>query len=139
MKVQPNSTTKKASRLRGSVLWLWPVLVLFVFAQAGQPGPHGGFAQSASPQQAAALQDTAKSAQTTSAQAPAPERQTKQEIQASTTDERKKQIADESANLLSLANSLKAEMDKTTKDMLSVTVVRKADEIERLAHKMRTK
>ena len=53
--------------------------------------------------------------------------------------QRKKQIADESASLLSLANSLKAEVDKSTKDTLSVTVVRKAGEIEQLAHKMRTK
>jgi hypothetical protein len=40
---------------------------------------------------------------------------------------------------MGLANSLKAEIDKTTKDTLSVTVVRKADEIEHLAHKMRSK
>jgi hypothetical protein len=38
-----------------------------------------------------------------------------------------------------LANSLKAEMDKTTRDTLSVAVIRRAGEIEQLAHKMRTK
>jgi len=37
-----------------------------------------------------------------------------------------------------MANDLKTEVDKSTKDMLSVTVVRKADEIEKLAHKVRT-
>jgi hypothetical protein len=51
--------------------------------------------------------------------------------------ERKKQIADESARLLKLATDLKAEVDKTTKDTLSITVVRKADEIEKLAHSVK--
>lgn len=37
-----------------------------------------------------------------------------------------------------MATDLKAEVDKSTKDMLSVTVVRKATAIEQLAHKVRT-
>jgi hypothetical protein len=53
--------------------------------------------------------------------------------------ERRKQIAEDSAQLLKLATDLKAEVDKTTKDMLSLTVIRKADEIERLAHNMKEK
>jgi hypothetical protein len=51
--------------------------------------------------------------------------------------ERKRQIADESANLLKLANDLKAEVDKTTKDTLSLNVIRKADQIEKLAHNVK--
>jgi hypothetical protein len=50
---------------------------------------------------------------------------------------RKRQIADESAKLLKLATELKAEVDKTTKDTLSLAVVRKADEIEKLAHSVK--
>ena len=46
---------------------------------------------------------------------------------------RKKQIADESSQLLAMALSLKAEVDKTNKDTLSLKVIRKADQIERLA------
>jgi hypothetical protein len=53
--------------------------------------------------------------------------------------ERKKQIADDSAKLLKLANDLKAEIDKTSKDTLSLNVIRKADEIERLAHSVKEK
>jgi len=53
--------------------------------------------------------------------------------------ERKKQIADDSAKLLKLATDLKAEVDKTTKDTLSITVIRKADEIEKLAHTVKEK
>jgi hypothetical protein len=52
---------------------------------------------------------------------------------------RKKQIAEESTKLLKLALDLKAEVDKTNKDTLSVTVIRKADEIEKLAHDVKEK
>lgn len=48
-------------------------------------------------------------------------------------------VAVQSANLLKMAYSLKLEVDKTSKDMLSVSVVRRAAEIEQAAHKMRTK
>lgn len=53
--------------------------------------------------------------------------------------ERKKQLSDESAQLLTLAMALKAEVDKTNKDMLSLNVIRKADEIEKLAHNVKEK
>lgn len=53
--------------------------------------------------------------------------------------ERKKQIADDSAKLLKLATDLKAEVDKTSKDTLSLGVIRKAEEIEKLAHSVKEK
>jgi ADP-ribosylglycohydrolase len=53
--------------------------------------------------------------------------------------ERKKQLSDDSAKLLTLAMALKAEVDKTNKDMLSLNVIRKADEIEKLAHNVKEK
>jgi hypothetical protein len=53
--------------------------------------------------------------------------------------ERKKQIADDTAKLLKLASDLKSEVDKTTKDTLSLNVIRKADEIEKLAHDVKEK
>jgi hypothetical protein len=52
---------------------------------------------------------------------------------------RKKQIADDSAKLLKLATELKAEVDKTNKDTLSINVIRKADAIEKLAHDVKEK
>ena len=51
--------------------------------------------------------------------------------------ERRKQIAGDSARLLALATDLKVEVDKSSKDTLSLTVVRKAEEIEKLAHAVR--
>lgn len=49
-------------------------------------------------------------------------------------DSARQQINDECASLFKMANDLKAAVDKTDKDMLSVAVVRKADQIETLAH-----
>jgi hypothetical protein len=53
--------------------------------------------------------------------------------------ERKKQISSDSAKLLKLATDLKAEVDKTDKDTLSINVIHKADEIEKLAHSVKQK
>ena len=54
-------------------------------------------------------------------------------------DQRKMQISNQSARLLAMAEALKAEVDKTNKDVLSINVIRKADEIERLAHDVKEK
>lgn len=51
--------------------------------------------------------------------------------------QRKKQLAADTAKLLELANELKAEMDKSSKDTLSLNVIKKAEQVERLAHKVR--
>jgi len=53
--------------------------------------------------------------------------------------ERMRQIAEDSAKLLKMAADLKAEVDKTGKDTLSLGVIRKAEQIERLAHDVREK
>jgi hypothetical protein len=53
--------------------------------------------------------------------------------------ERKRMIADDSEQLLRLATDLKSEVDKTDKDTLSLAVIRKADEIEKLARAVKDK
>lgn len=58
-------------------------------------------------------------------------------VPAKSSDPSRQQINDECASLLAMADSLKMEVDKTTKDELSVAVVRKAGEIEQLARKVR--
>ena len=67
------------------------------------------------------------------------EKSSKQEKFEAANAERKKQIADDSTKLLNMAMALKAEVDKTTKDTLSLNVIRKADEIEKLAHSVKEK
>src|ERR1700761_3895914 len=51
--------------------------------------------------------------------------------------ERHKRLVDDTAKLLQLSNELKNEVDNTTKDELSVQVIQKAAEIEKLAHDVR--
>jgi hypothetical protein len=67
------------------------------------------------------------------------EQQAKQQNFEAANIERKRQIAEDSAHLLKLATDLKAEVDKTNKDTLSLIVIRKAEEIERLAHNVKEK
>lgn len=63
-----------------------------------------------------------------------------QEVRISPADAaRRKQITEDSGKLFELAQSLKTEVDKTNKDMLSLSVIRRADEIEKLAHSVHEK
>jgi hypothetical protein len=68
-----------------------------------------------------------------SGQKPVGERQNGLQEYEAANAERKKKIAADSALLLKMATDLKAEVDKTNKDMLSITVIRKAEAIEKLA------
>ncbi|MGI4830471.1 MAG: hypothetical protein ACRYFU_20070 [Janthinobacterium lividum] len=52
-------------------------------------------------------------------------------------DERRKRMLSDTAKLVALSTELNAEVEKTAKDELSVEVVRKAAEIEKLAHDVR--
>lgn len=54
-------------------------------------------------------------------------------------DQRQKQLVADTDKLLQLAAELKAEVDKSGKDTLSITVIKKADEIEKLAKSVREK
>jgi len=67
------------------------------------------------------------------------DQQSKQRNFAAVNAERKKQIAEDSAKLMKLAADLRAEVDKTTRDTLSLNVIRHADEIEKLAHSVKEK
>jgi hypothetical protein len=51
--------------------------------------------------------------------------------------ERQKKLVEDTTKLLALANELKAAVDKSDKNTLSLDVVRKADEIEKLAHSVK--
>ena len=52
-------------------------------------------------------------------------------------DERQKRLVSDSDKLLALATQLHDDVSKTDKNILSVDVVRRADEIERLAHNVK--
>ena len=53
---------------------------------------------------------------------------------ASATTERRKRMLEDADKLLQLAGELKEDVDKTTKDEMSVPTIKKAAEIEKLAH-----
>jgi len=92
-----------------------------------------GHAQSAPEPAAAAPQKTASAPTAQAGQPSNP--QNVNPVEAA----RQQQMARQCADLLKLATDLKAAVDKSNKDQLSLSVVRKADEIEKLAHKVRTK
>lgn len=54
-------------------------------------------------------------------------------------EQRQKQLVDDTNKLLSLATELKEEVDKSTKDTLSISVIKKAEEIEKLAKSVKDK
>ncbi|HTV09672.1 MAG TPA: hypothetical protein VMD97_11565 [Candidatus Aquilonibacter sp.] len=53
--------------------------------------------------------------------------------------DRHKKVAADVDKLVALSNELKSEMDKTNKDELSLDVIRKAQEIEKLAHDVQSR
>jgi hypothetical protein len=53
--------------------------------------------------------------------------------------DRQKQLVLDTQKLLALANELKTDVDKSSKDTLSLDVIRKADEIEKLARSVKEK
>jgi len=62
-----------------------------------------------------------------------PSQRTVDEVQSLRNSERKKKLVEDTAKLLALATELKTEVDKANKNTLSLDVVRKAEEIEKLA------
>lgn len=67
---------------------------------------------------------------------PLPPQMREQQAQARNDDRQKKLVAD-TDKLLVLATELKQDVAKTNKDVLSVDVIKKAEEIEKLAHSVK--
>jgi 7-keto-8-aminopelargonate synthetase-like enzyme len=51
--------------------------------------------------------------------------------------DKQKALAEQAQRLVDMATELKVDVDKTNKNILSLDVVRKAEEIEALAHRMK--
>jgi len=109
------------------------VSILFSFALISLPLP--GVCQAPSP--AAKPLEPAATETPKTVESKAVEGQEKEKKAGDAVPDRQKQLADDTAKLLALANELKAEMDKSTKDTLSLKVVKKAEEVEKLARKVR--
>lgn len=63
-------------------------------------------------------------------------RRLEQQEEARSTERQKRLVAD-TDKLLALATDLKQQVDKTNKNILSVDVIKKAEEIEKLAHSVK--
>jgi hypothetical protein len=68
---------------------------------------------------------------------PALSPQMQERLARSQNSERQKRLVADTDKLLALATQLKQEVDKTNRDVLSVDVIKKADEIEKLAHSVK--
>ncbi len=66
-------------------------------------------------------------------------RHMQEQLARSRNNQRQQQMVADAAKLLDLATQLKAEVDKSNKDTLSLSVVKKADEIEKLAKSVKDK
>jgi hypothetical protein len=127
---------RKTRRLRMKARWLGLFACLFAIAGLARPELRTVFAQSSSPPEVPSQEQTTP-AQGASAQVKPTIKEDAQALHPA--DPQPHRVADDSANLLKLANALKADVDKSTPETFSATAIREAQEIEKLAHKMRTK
>ncbi len=133
MKYQQNQTTLSTRLPRKTGKWLGAFLALTIVAVMSTGA--GGMIQNTYPHIPPELNRVPDSNQANDING----QQTKNKSFEAVNAARKKQISEETVKLLKLATDLKAEVDKTNQDTLSVGVIRKADEIEKLAHDIKDK
>ena len=132
------STANPTFRRRSRVQWLCALASAAVVAVVAAAGLVRSHAQSWPSHTTVVYVPLPPPANSQVSQAPAAGQQKQQDPVETAMKTQQQQVADEAADLLKLATDLKAAVDKTTKDQLSVGVVRKAGAIEQLAHKVRT-
>ena len=110
--------------------WLCALAAVVALAGAAGLGMLRSHAQTASPPPALNPPGSVSAQASTAAQ------QNQRQGEAAD-DASRREIASECADLLKMATALKAEVDKSNKDTLSVAVVRKAGEIEQFARQLR--
>lgn len=128
----PCTETSRKILVYSASLFILALLVAMLTSmrlQSQTAGPPNSSAQKQTPSSPPAAKQNA-----TEATKPEPPANPEDESPAA---RRRKQMSEESTQLLNLAMALKAEVDKTNKDMLSLQVIRKADAIEHLARTMR--
>ena len=152
MRVQFNGSRKQEKPLRRSAVWLCVLTGFCVLALMVRIAERLAFAQDSplpststgqlgiSPEEPVAPpQPIVVKVPASSATVPSQADKPKIEMPPIPAPDPNNPVAVQTANLLKLVYNLKTEVDKTTKDTLSVTVVRQATEIEQMARKMRAK
>lgn len=122
-------------RARSRARWLYALGCIAVLSVAAAAGLVRTDAQEAFPLPAIDPPGAKAGAPTGAAAAPTPAGAQPAGTTAENADA--SEVAKQCADLLKMATELKSAVDKTSAGTLSVTVVRKAGEIEQLAHKVR--
>jgi type VI protein secretion system component VasF len=143
--VRRRSVKRKAGRAQSRRLWLFALGCISALVVAMGVGLIKTQAQEAFPLPAINPPGAKAAPGTQATSAPAAGQPGKQQTaqqagpQAGPTaaNAQKQEIANQCADLLQMATDLKKAVDKSSADTLSVTVVRKASDIEQLAHKVR--
>ncbi len=135
------SVKRKAGHAQSRGLWLFALGCISALVVAMGAGLIKTQAQEAFPLPAidppGAKAAPGTQATTTPAAGQPGNKQAGQQAAPTVTDAQKQEIANQCADLLQMATELKKAVDKSTADTLSVTVVRKASDIEQYAHKLR--
>jgi type VI protein secretion system component VasF len=132
------SVKLKAGHAQSRSLWLFALGCIFALVVAMGVGLIKTHAQEAFPLPAinppgAKAPPESQAASTT----PAAGQPDKPQAAPTAADVQKQEISNQCADLLQMATDLKKAVDKSSADTLSVSVVRKASDIEQLAHKVR--
>jgi len=134
----PNSRCKQFTRVMVALACLAPLLLLLVFTRAVRAPAQGLAQQSPNLNKPVPSPEASRPPDANQVMLLHQQHEMQTNFEAANL-ERKKQLTEDSAHLLALATELKAEVDKTNKDTLSLTVIRKANQIEKLAHDVREK
>ena len=138
-----------AGRLVGvapAAVLAWMLIGSAAWAQQGTGQRNGSGGPFSGPSQASASGQTTPSTPTAPSVVPTPGQDDGERGRPSLSMEnmdklrnldRQKKIVDDTSKLLSLANELKTDVDKSSENTLSLEVIRKADEIEKLARSVK--
>jgi type VI protein secretion system component VasF len=135
--VRRRSVKRKAGWAQSRGLWLFALGCISALVVAMGLGLIKTQAQEAFPLPAINPPGAKAPTGTQAASTPAAGQPNKQQAAPTAADAQKQAIANQCADLLQMATDLKKAVDKSSADTLSVTVVRKASDIEQLARKVR--
>jgi hypothetical protein len=125
--------------MRSAKSWGWKVLIVVVLcgfeASVGVPQQTTTTQQTTTPQApTAGSRDPFGSKQENDEHTADLPGEMQQKLQDARQTERQKKLVEDTDKLLTLATQLHNDVAKTNKDIMSLDVVRRADEIEKLAH-----
>jgi type VI protein secretion system component VasF len=135
--VRHRSVKRKPVQAQSRSLWVFALGCILALVVAMSVGLIKTQAQEAFPLPAINPPGAKAPPESQAASTPAAGQPNKPQAAPTAADAQKQEISNQCADLLQMATDLKKAVDKSSADTLSVTVVRKASDIEQLAHKVR--